>query len=304
MQRRIERGLRQALFPLWLLATCIASAVQADPSLQRESVLTWRHPAQWFGGLSGAEVSADGQRLIVVSDRGHVAQAQVIRRQGQLVGLKVVHDTPLKAPDKRPLVNKRRDAEALALGQDGKLYVAFEHGHRVMRLDPQTGVTKRLPRHPDFARLQPNSGIEALAIHPDGRLFALPERSGSQTRPFPLYAFNGTRWTIAGHIPRRGPFLAVGADFGPDGTFYLLERTVTPLGFRTRIRRFRLDAAELGETTLLTTAPGQYDNLEAISVWEDKNGQTRLVLVSDDNFFPLQKTQVVELTLAKTAPQD
>jgi len=304
MQRRIERRLIRAFLPLWLLMACAAPPAQTEPVPRVQSVVRWEHPAPWFGGFSGAEVSDDGKRLVVVSDRGRVVQAQLIREQGRLVGVNLEKDAALAGPKEQRLRDKRRDAEGLAQGRDGALYISFEHDHRVMHLNGKTGVTKPLPRHPDFARLQANSGIEALAIHPDGRLFALPERSGGQARPFPLYAFDGKSWSIAGQIPRRGPFLAVGADFGPDGNFYLLERTVTPLGFRSRIRRFRLDADGLAETTILTTAPGQYDNLEAISVWQDSAGQIRLTLISDDNFFALQQTQVVELTLAKAGPQD
>jgi hypothetical protein len=303
MQRRLERRLSRAFLPLLLLMSCAAPAAQTETKVQTRSTVVWEEPAPWFGGFSGAEVSVDGNHLIAVSDRGRVLRARLLREGGKLVGVALQQDASLAGPDKRPLRNKRRDAEGLALGEDGAVYVSFEHGHRVMRLDPDTGVTTPLPRHPDFARLQPNSGLEALAIHPDGRLFTLPERPDSTSGTFPLYAFNGKKWSISAHIPSRGPFLAVGADFGPDGSFYLLERTVTPLGFRSRIRSFNLDAKGLAESTLMTSGPSQYDNLEALSVWQDAKGQTRLTLVSDDNFFPLQETQVVELTLAKTAPR-
>ena len=64
----------------------------------------------------------------------------------------------------------------------------------------------------------------------------------------------------------------VGADFDDKGQLYLLERAVSPLGFRSRVRRFDLNAPDLGETQLMISGPGRFDNLEALSVWRDPEG--------------------------------
>ena len=93
--------------------------------------------------------------------------------------------------------------------------------------------------------------------------------------------------------------MMVGADFDDKGQLYLLERAVSPLGFRSRIRRFDLNAPALGETQLMTSSPGRFDNLEALSVWRDPEGNTRLTLISDDNFLPIQRTQIVEYLLTE-----
>ena len=223
----------------------------------------------------------------------------MVREAGRLVALELEENAPLKGADGKALRGQMRDAEALALDDTGQLYISFEHDHHVARLAPESGVTTPLPRHDDFAGFAPNAGMEPLAAHPDGRLFAAPEGGGPTSGPIPLYAFDGTAWTIAAEIPRHGPFLPVDADFAEDGTLYLLERTITPLGFRSRIRSFDLTAPGLGEVTLLTSGPGQYDNLEALSTWQDAAGQTRLTLLSDDNFFVMQRNEVVELILAK-----
>jgi len=304
MQRRFERKLIRACLPFFLLIACVAPAAQTEPVVQVDSVLTWSHPAPWFGGFSGVEVNADGTRLIAVSDRGRVVQARMVREEGRLVSLELEKNAPLKGPKGKVLSGKAHDAESLARDNTGQLYVSFEHNHRVARLDSENGVTTPLPKHQDFAGFEPNAGMETLAAHPDGRLFATPEGGGAASGDLSLYAFDGTRWTIAAEIPRRGPFLPVDADFAEDGTLYLLERTITPLGFRSRIRSFDLTAHALGEETLLTSGPGQYDNLEALSTWQDAAGQTRLTLLSDDNFFVMQRNEVVELILAKPGPGD
>ena len=90
----------------------------------------------------------------------------------------------------------------------------------------------------------------------------------------------------------------MGADFGPDGWFYLLERDFRGiLGFAARVRRMKLtENGPTDEEILLTTRPLQYDNLEGISVWQDGRG-IRLTMISDDNFLFVQRTELVEYRL-------
>ncbi|MEH6740141.1 MAG: esterase-like activity of phytase family protein, partial [Sulfitobacter sp.] len=144
-----------------------------------------------------------------------------------------------------------------------------------------------------------NSGVEALAISADGTLFAMAEQAQSGGAPFPLYAYKNGAWRVSAHIPRRGPFRPVGADFDTKGRLWLLERAVTPLGFRSRIRLFIIDPNAPSEHTLLTTIPARYDNLEGISVWNAKDGQMHVTLISDDNFMHILRTQIVEYTVAE-----
>ena len=51
--------------------------------------------------------------------------------------------------------------------------------------------------------------------------------------------------------------------------------------------------------TLLQTLPARYDNLEALTVWRDAIGRTRVMMISDDNFLSVQETQVIELTITQ-----
>ena len=114
-----------------------------------------------------------------------------------------------------------------------------------------------------------------------------------------MFRWTGTDWEQPFSIPRRDAFVPVGADFGPDGFFYLLERDFTGIfGFRSRVRRFRFAAgAVTDEETLLTTSAGTHGNLEGLSVWRDAAGAIRLTLVADDNFFALLVTEFVEYRL-------
>ena len=80
----------------------------------------------------------------------------------------------------------------------------------------------------------------------------------------------------------------------------MLERDFSWLGgFATRVRRFTLGPDGLGdEVTLLETRFGELDNMEGISVWRDAAGpHPRRRCISDDNFFPLQRTMLAEYLL-------
>jgi hypothetical protein len=206
----------------------------------------------------------------------------------------------LHAIDGAPLKDAELDAEGLALDARGRAYVSFEGFHRVRRYGDIDGSAFSVPSHPDFRRLQENSGLEALATDADGTLYAIPERSGALERPFPVYRLRAGRWDKALKLRRDGTFLPVDADFGPDGRLYLLERDFKWLGgFATRVRRFALGPEGFGdEVTLLETGFGELDNMEGISVWRDAEGRIRATLMSDDNFFPLQRTIFAEYLLA------
>ena len=151
--------------------------------------------------------------------------------------------------------------------------------------------------HPDFAGLPQNGALEALAVGAGQVLYALPE--DPPTPDFPVYRWADGVWDTRLSVTRQGPFLPVAADIGPDGRLYLLERDFRGSGgFANRLRRFDLTEAGLvNELTLIVTPLGWYDNLEGLSVWQDKAGRLRATLISDDNFFALQETQIIEFAL-------
>ena len=256
---------------------------------------TWTEQAETFGGFSGIEVLDGGSRFLAITDRGTLWSGSFARQSGTIFGVTNVGAVRLRDRDGAPLPEERDDAEGLAVGQDGRLYVSFEGPARVLAY-PAPGTTPtRLPRPEVFRQMQRNSALESLAVDLQDRVLTLPERSGRETRPFPVYRFDGRGWSVAFELERRAPFLAVGLDVAPDGRIYLLERDFTGIGFRSRIRRFGPDGG--AEETIWQSGNAQFDNLEGLSVWEDAEGRTRLTMISDDNFRFLQTTQIVELVL-------
>lgn len=285
---------------LALLALSSLTSATTTPDLaQLAGRLSWSMRGESFGGLSGLELDADGLHFTALSDRGSLVTGRILREDGEITGVAGLQLRPLKNTEGGRLKRFHSDSEGLAIRGDGRIYVSFEAFHRVWTYRDAESEAAWLPRHPDFKAMQPNASLEALAIGPDGALYTLPERSGRKDWPFPIYRYRNGTWTQPYTLPRRGKFLPVGADFGPDGRLYLLERDFRGLfGFRSRVRRFDPTPRGLtGEQTLLTTYSGQHDNLEGLSVWRDQAGAIRLTMVSDDNFNRLQRTEFVEYRL-------
>jgi hypothetical protein len=299
MCRRAEIKMKALL--AWLIIA-LASPVYGDELIYLGR-FTWNEDQDYFGGFSGLEVSADGENFTVISDKGRILTGKFSRTEGVISAVKSSPLTLLKDTKGVPVARYQIDSEGLAIDNAGGIFVSFESQHRVWKYPAKNGKAKALGEHPDFRSFQNNSGLEALAIDENGLLYAVPERSGDIAKPFPVYLYKNGAWQQHFSIRRDGPFLPVGADFGPDGRFYLLERDfVWYGGFASRIRVF--DVTEEGfsnEKTLLVTSFGTHDNLEGIAVWQDANGQTRLTMVSDDNFNLLQQTEFVEYALTPVA---
>ena len=242
-----------------------------------------------FGGFSAIELGADGTAVTLVSDRGTYAQGRLLRdAQGMPLSLDI---GPVAA-----LQGAEGDSEGLATGPDGQMFVSFEGSNQIARFASMDGVPVNLPTNPDFAQLPENEGLEALAIDAQGTIYAVPEVLRGDTSP--VYVFRDGAWRDPLSIPRIGKFHPVSADVGPDGRLYLLERRFDGLvGFASRLRRFDIGQNGLSAGIILFETPaGLHDNLEGLSVWRDPGG-LRATMISDDNFFVLQITEIVEYRL-------
>lgn len=275
-------------------------ATGAAPAIYVNST-TWQSRGDRIhGGVSGLVLSDDGTRFVVVSDRGAMTTGELIRENGTIISVRADSFRPLVDPAGRPLVGDDQDAEGMTRLDDGTILVSFEARGRIGRLDPETATVTELPVPDVFRELQNNSGLEALATDRQNRVLAIPERSGKLDRPFPVYRRDGDSWSVPYAVRRDGgPFLVAGADTGPDGRLYVLERNFAKWrGFATRVRSFAYDNGVLTDERLVLQTPlGRHDNLEGLAVWRDETGAIRLTMVSDDNFFALQRTEFVEYRL-------
>jgi hypothetical protein len=274
-----------------------ATSAQSDMPAKLSSKVAWSIKDEAFGGWSGLEVTPDGKTFVTISDKGLILTGHILRDpERRITGVAAGRIRAMKHTDGGDFPRYYNDAEGLAVAPDGRVFVSFEAEHRVVEY-PNVNATRAstLPIPDAFTRMSNNSSLEALAIGPDGALYTLPERSGAPRRPYRVHRFDG-EWSVYGRIRRIDDFLPVGADIGPDGRFYLLERMFLGVfGFATKVRRFDMSPQGFtNETELLRTKAGTHDNLEGLAVWQDEAGVIRLTMISDDNFQFFQKTEFVE----------
>ena len=251
-------------------------------------------------GVSGIEITDDGNGFLSVGDRGWWLEGRFQRAGGQINGVQITRLEAIIGQDGLPVAARRvgdwSDAEGLAIAPDGTTWVSFERWAHVWRFPKPFARADWVKDHPTFYDHADNWQLEAIAIHPDGTVYVFSEKP--LIPGFPIYRLGeDLLWTIDGYLPERDVFAIVGADFDVDGTLYLLERKlVVGLWWQSRIRRVRLDGSL--DESIWTSERGAFGNLEGLSVWRDATG-LRMTLVSDDNGSESKPTEFVEFRLTE-----
>ena len=288
---------------LAMLAGGLATAGPA-PVVDFLGVHVWKQTDEDFGGFSGLEMSDDGRRYWALSDRGTIRWGSVDRDgQGRITRLTTAGRARLQDSKGGKLQpGYLGDAEGLAIDGQGRMFVSFEGLDRIALFDDPDQPATRISGAEGFKALSRNLGLESLAITPTGDLLTIPEAWATGDAGFPVWRLRDGIWTNPFDIPRDGDWAPVGADVGPDGMLYLLERDFRGLrGFASRVRRFAItDTAAGPPEVLIVSSLMQFDNLEGIAVWADGQG-IRLTMISDDNFLFLQRTELVEYRIRRAA---
>jgi len=256
-----------------------------------------------FGGLSALGVSADGKRMIALSDQGRRFAARLVYAEnGDLAGLRYGQLDTLSGLDGVPLKAKSEsDAESMSPGVDGEIIVAFERRHRIWRYMPGQILPEPLPPPDELAAMPANSGIEALTLLNDGRLLAITEGRNKSGHAV-AWVSNPDGWSVMTYA-NADDFKVTGAATLPDGDVLLLERRFTLRdGVAVRIRRLKGEtiqpAARLrAEMIAELRPPLNVDNFEGIDIRTTDNGRTYVHIVSDDNFSPIQRTLLMMFEL-------
>lgn len=248
-----------------------------------------------IGGLSGLEVLPDGDRFIGLSDRSFLVFGRLVRQKGKLVDAVVDRRQDFIRPDGKPAPIGSGDSEGLAMAGDGSLAISLEHYNSVWRMRDD-GRTKWVPPPPETDELHENGRYEALAVDDSGSLFTLPETPINDRDFVPLWRLDGREWHKVRDVQLIGNFRPVGADFGPDGRLYVLERAFG-IGFSNQIRRFDLsDPSDPGKI-IWRTDHNRRANFEGLSVWSGVDGRIMLTMVSDNNFLPFLESAFLEISL-------
>ncbi len=260
-----------------------------------------------FGGFSGLHVSADGRRLLAISDRG--AWLRLTLRydgDGRLTGAAGARLGRLRAVNGEPLIGKRGDAEALAVLPDGSMIVAFERRHRMLHYpataNPLSKRPRLFPAPPGLAGGPSNGGIETLLHVGRGYLLAISERQRAGPRSLRAWIGVDGGWRAFSYA-RQGGFRPTGAALLLNGDVLVLERRFL-LGLGTAIRLVRVARRVIapgrrigGRVIARIEAPLTVDNFEGIDTRPARAGETLIYLISDDNFNPLQRTLLMMFSL-------
>ncbi|WP_299955962.1 esterase-like activity of phytase family protein [uncultured Roseobacter sp.] len=270
-----------------------------DQPAQHVSTYRWTHEADWFGGFSGIEITDDGQVFYAATDKGYLVQGRLQRTSGQITQAEIAAHKPLVGPEDVIPGATHNDAEGLALDADGRLFVSFEGAQRVVEYPAWDASAEPPSSTRAWGALHVNRGLEALAIDARNVLFTLPE--GVQYGATDALVYRRTPnedWRQPFTLPVDGNYRPVGGDFGPDGRFYLLERTFHWLGFRSRVRVMTITATGIKDIeTVLETPQRRHGNLEGLAVWADQTGRIHLTMISDDNFLWILPTEITEYRL-------
>ena len=290
--------MRASFVALILAATPVAS----EPVLEQLSVYVWERPERYFGGWSAIEVAKGGMTFTAIGDNAQSYYGTFQRDGDRITGVSRGPVGALTDIDGvaffRKGTEELNDSEGLAVFPDGRFAVSFERTSRIIVYDEDAlPVRIELPR--EVNGLAENGGVEALAIDGEGRLIAIPETVPKDAPGFPVWRQDGNGWETVGHLKRTQGFRPVGADVGPDGRLYVLERAFRLIGFQSRIRAFDLDAFAPVGALLWVDSLLAFDNLEGLSVWEDAGGALRFTMISDDNYLSVQRTEIVEFRLTQ-----
>ena len=89
--------------------------------------------------------------------------------------------------------------------------------------------------------------------------------------------------------------------FLPNGDLLVLERGIALLNFSAKLMRVRADqvrpGAQMEGEILYEGAGGDLDNMEGVAVHPGPDGETRITIISDNNFNDWERNLLLEFTL-------
>jgi hypothetical protein len=269
-------------------------------------------PERNFGALSAFRFLQEGSDFVGVADTGFWFSGSVERDEaGNPKGISGFLMNPVRNDDGKSFRKKwLSDAEGLAVWEGG-ITVSFERQHRIAsgKLDPATLMVdlgnEKLPVPSD--ELRQNKGFETLAASPaSGPLglarVAVTEKSLDKSGNIFAAVLDGPKEGVF-FVARRGEFDITDGDFLPNGDLLLLERRFNMadgIGMRLRLipgGSIEPKATVDGEILMEADLAHQIDNMEALDVWQDEAGKTRVTLLSDDNHSILQRNLLLEFEL-------
>ncbi len=266
-----------------------------------------------LGAISSIRFRPDRKSFLAIMDTGHWVEGEIRRDQeGKLSGTSDLTVTSMiDANGRSEQVKERMDCEGVAL-RNGEVLASYEGLHRVdVYPDPgfaQSGPVATLPLLIPVTSLRGNRGLETIAVSPKdsplaGGVTVVSELSFDANGNLLAAVLDGPRKGIFG-VVRKGAFAVTDGAFLPNGDLLILERRFSfAEGIGMQIRRIKGDDIKPGAVVdgdiLLNADMGyQIDNMEGLDVIVEP-GDTRLILVSDDNHSILERNLMLEFRLVE-----
>lgn len=287
-------------------------------ALQFRSGLVLTSSFKPFGGLSALRfVDGKGEQFVALSDKGDWFAGRLVYSGTSLAGMADVTSAPMRGGDGRRITSRGWfDSESLAF--DGQVaYVGLERVNRILRFDfSKGGIVSRgeeIAVPPGVETLPFNKGLETLVFVARNRtgegaklagtLIAISERGLDADGNLLGFLIGGPM--PGGFTVRRGDKYEISdAVLLPSGDLLLLERKFSLLeGVGIRIRRIPIASVAPGALVdgpvIFEVDLGyEIDNMEGVDFHVTPDGETVLTMISDDNFSIIQRTLLLQFTLA------
>lgn len=287
---------------------------------EQHSALLWRggleltSESKNFGGFSAIILSATGDELLAVSDRGYWLKANISYKDGRIATLSNAQMEPLLNANGKKFAHWRADSEGLTKRNDSldDVVVSVELEQALYRYKFTDGSLKTNAKNwgtlIDAKKINPNKGLEGITSLPAGHkyrgwMLVTAEKKLDKNG-------NHTAWLIKGkenlplNISRSGGFDITDISYLPNGDIVILERAFSVFsGPKMRIRQIcgshiKPDALVTGKTLIDANWTYAVDNMEGLGVHRAENGETILTIISDNNFYFLQRNLMLQFALA------
>ncbi len=268
-----------------------------------------------FGGLSAIGFVGTDGKLVTVSDRGNFVSGQLIYDEAEqplsLIGVQIA---PIQNSRGADLPNDfARDAEALTIierpDNRSAVRVGFENLTRVADFHLENGVPTGpagevlIPEWIEAART--NESLEAVCIAPAtspvaGSTLLLTEGVISGDGAHAAYLLGKNDKGPLSYISGGGTS-PTDCAFLPNGDLLVLERGVVLISFSARLVRIKAadvkPGAQMTGEVLFEGTGGDLDNMEGVAVHTTPLGETRITLISDNNFNDWERNLLLEFSL-------
>ncbi|HEY8594646.1 MAG TPA: esterase-like activity of phytase family protein [Devosiaceae bacterium] len=291
------------------------------PPGERVGELIWRgglhltSPDSRFGGLSGITFTSAGNRLAMVSDRGNFVSGRLVYdKAGQPIDFTDMTIAPIENSGGKELPSAfSRDAEAIeTVNRDGRpaaVRVGFENLTRVADFDladaRPTGPARPVTIPRELSAIRTNQSLEAVCIAPPaspiaGSTLLITESAAASDGAHAAWLLGRndkgplSLSDMAGSNPTDCAFL-------PNGDLLVLERGISLFSFTMHLRLIPAGEVRPSNTmtgrVILSGSGSDIDNMEGVAVHQGPDGETRILLVSDDNFNDWERTLLLEFAL-------